>query len=273
MKLLTFRKTERRIKHFKIIFVIFTYYWEYYTALHNSNTHRDRYYKLNCNFNLRWVHLQGPFLHTKLLSSGSRGLLPHRRLHVSQAVCDVSQPSAGVRAQQGSVREPSALTGHWAAVGRGAGAGQTGRDGAPQNSGAGGETADVDKGSVEAVAAALLRDLPFLLLRGEQPHVCSSRVKRWTPQKKNIHKDNCTFFSQLQVYIPPFILFCLAVLTFFLRIASYKTAIVSFYILQFWLQGLHLAFLTFSDNLSLNIKILTFFLRIASLSQLQAINS
>ncbi|XP_016119561.1 arylsulfatase H-like [Sinocyclocheilus grahami] len=86
-----------------------------------------------------------------------------------------------------------------AAVGRGAGAGRTGRDGAPQNSDAGGETADVGKGPVEAVAAALLRDLPFLLLRGEPPHVCRSRVKNPTPQEKNIQKDNCNLFSQLQV--------------------------------------------------------------------------
>lgn len=83
---------------------------------------------------------------------------------MSRGLRDVPQPAAGVRSQQGPVREPSALTGDGAAVRRGAGARGTGREGPPQNSDAGGETADVEKRPVEAVAAALLRDLPLLLL-------------------------------------------------------------------------------------------------------------
>ncbi len=115
---------------------------------------------------------------------------------MSRSVCDVSQAPAGVRSQQGSVREPSAGAGH-----RGAGAGGAGRDGAPQDPDAGGEAAELGEGAVEALAAALLRDLPLLLLRGGHRHI--NTFKKRTAAS-------------------PFILFSLAILTFFLRIASYK---------------------------------------------------
>lgn len=134
---------------------------------------------------------------------------------MSRGVCDVSQSSAGVRPQQRPVREPSSHTGHRAALLGGAGAGGAGCDGAPEESEAGGEAAELGEGAVEALAAALLWDVPLLLLSGDLQLTAHSLVIT-------------------------------------------KCAIVRFYILQI---------------LSLHLAVLTFFLRITSLSQLQDVNS